>query len=274
MHCAHLVRAARLKADYGVEAESLRLPRDARIKVRGEVESMRHSFGELGFSLVLAVLLVYLLMAAQFASWIDPLIMIVSAPLGLIGVAFMLWATGTTLNIQSMMGVLMMVGISVSNSVLVVEFANRQRESGMGTRDAILSACCVRLRPILMTTIATLVGLAPMAIHLHPGDEMNLPLARAVIGGLAGSTVLTLFVVPILYALLKPSHEPVVTPHGVVLSAESPPPSDPAATFEHVPHPDWAQTAFSGPGAPASPPAPDSPPAPPGQERTGPETKE
>src|SRR3954454_25102419 len=129
--------------------------------------------------------------------------MIVSAPLGLVGVAFMLWVTGTSLNVQSCMGVLMMVGISVSNSVLVVEFANHQRESGMSVRDAILSASCVRLRPILMTTIATLAGLAPMAIHRHPGDEMNLPLARAVIGGLAVSTLLTLFVVPVLYSLLE-----------------------------------------------------------------------
>src|SRR5439155_14369057 len=159
------------------------------------------------FRLVVAVLLVYLIMAAQFASWIDPLIMIVSAPLGLIGVAFMLWGTQTSLNVQSCMGVLMMVGISVSNSVLLVEFANRQREQGMSVRDAVLSASSVRLRPILMTTIATLVGLAPMAIHRQPGDEMNLPLARAVIGGLAGSTLLTLFVVPILYTLLKPRRE-------------------------------------------------------------------
>src|SRR5437868_15017793 len=144
-------------------------------------------------------------MAAQFASWIDPLIMIVAAPLGLLGVAFTLWATGTSLNIQSCMGVLMMVGISVSNSVLLVEFANRQRAAGLETLPAIISAARVRLRPILMTTLATVLGLAPMAIHLRPGDEMNLPLARAVIGGLAGSTLLTLFAIPILYTLLKPA---------------------------------------------------------------------
>ncbi|MFO0845057.1 MAG: efflux RND transporter permease subunit [Gemmataceae bacterium] len=195
---------ATIQKGYGVDPESLQLPKGVRIQVRGEVQSMRHSFREMAFSLVMAVLLVYLVMASEFASWIDPLIMIVSAPLGLIGVAFTLWATGTSLNIQSCMGVLMMVGISVSNSVLVVEFANRQREAGMRTTDAVLTAARVRLRPILMTTLATLVGLAPMAVHLHPGDEMNLPLARAVIGGLAGSTLLTLFVVPCLYTLLKP----------------------------------------------------------------------
>jgi multidrug efflux pump subunit AcrB len=253
--------------DYGVDPEKLRLPRGTRIQVRGEVESMRHSFGEMAFSLLLAVLLVYLVMAAQFASWIDPLIMIVSAPLGLIGVSLTLWATGTSLNIQSCMGVLMMVGISVSNSVLVVEFANRQRDSGMRTRDAILSACCVRLRPILMTTIATLVGLAPMAIHLHPGDEMNLPLARAVIGGLTGSTLLTLFVVPVLYSLLKPKREKVVTLEHLLLPAEGPPPSDPAASFaSYLPDPTWGQMAFGQPqeGAqqqqPPDAPPPDAPP--------------
>jgi multidrug efflux pump subunit AcrB len=213
------------RQEHGFDPESLRLPKGIRVEVRGEVQSMRYSFREMAFSLVLAVLLVYLVMAAQFASWIDPLIMIVSAPLGLIGVAFTLWATSTSLNIQSCMGVLMMAGISVSNSVLVVEFANRQCRRGMRARDAILSASRVRLRPILMTTIATLVGLAPMAVHLHPGDEMNLPLARAVIGGLAGSTLLTLFAVPCLYSLLKPKLERAAAVDPALLPPEGPPPA-------------------------------------------------
>jgi len=101
------------------------------------------------------------------------------------------------------MGVLMMIGISVSNSVLLVEFANRQREAGLGVYEAAVSAARIRLRPILMTTVAAIVALLPMSIHLHPGDEMNLPLGRSIIGGLAGSTFLTLFVVPVLYVLLK-----------------------------------------------------------------------
>jgi multidrug efflux pump subunit AcrB len=142
-------------------------------------------------------------MAAQFASWRDPLIMIVAAPLGLIGVVFTLWLTGTSLNIQSFMGILMMVGISHSNSTLMVDFANRRRQEGMDTFTAVVGAARIRLQPILMTSLATIVGLLPLAIHLHPGDEMNLPLARAVIGGLVTSTLLTLFVVPILYVLLK-----------------------------------------------------------------------
>ena len=255
-----------IQTDFKLDPDTLRMPKDVRVTVRGEVQSMRYSFREMRDSLALAVLLIYLVMAAQFGSWIDPLIMIVSAPLGLIGVAFMLWGTGTTLNIQSAMGVLMMVGISVSNSVLVVEFANRQRELGMRTRDAILSASCVRLRPILMTTIATLVGLLPMAIHRHPGDEMNLPLARAVIGGLAGSTILTLFVVPSLYSLLKPRLDRSVRAHHLIVGAEGPPPSDPAATFDFPStKSDWGESAFGWPADMRSavepePEKPDDPP--------------
>lgn len=196
---------ADLLRDFGVDPEPLRLPRGVRVTIRGEVASMRESFSEMGYNLMLAVLLVYLVMAAQFSSWLDPLIMIVAAPLGLIGVAVTLWATSTSLNIQSCMGVLLMVGMSVSNSVLLVDFANRLRSEGMKTYEAVVWAARTRLRPILMTTIATIAGLAPMAIHLHPGDEMNLPLARAVIGGLTGSTLLTLFVVPVLYVFLKPT---------------------------------------------------------------------
>ncbi len=189
--------------EYGIDPEPLRIPQGIRVQVRGEVATMRESFTEMGFNLVLAVILVYLIMAAQFSSWLDPFIMIVAAPLGLIGVIFTLWLTGTSINIQSGMGVLMMIGISVSNSVLLVEFANRQRESGLGAFEAAVSAARIRLRPILMTTCAAIVALLPMSVHLHPGDEMNLPLGRSIIGGLAGSTFLTLFVVPLLYVLLK-----------------------------------------------------------------------
>jgi multidrug efflux pump subunit AcrB len=193
-----------IQARFNVNPDKLTLPKGVRMEVRGEVASMKKSFAEMSFTLILAVVLVYLVMAAQFSSWLDPFIMIVAAPLGLIGVAAMLWATGTSLNIQSFMGILMMVGISVSNSVLLVEFANRQRAAGLETLAAVVSAARIRLRPILMTTVATVAGLLPMAIHRTPGDEMNLPLARAVIGGLLGSTLLTLLVVPVLYVLAKP----------------------------------------------------------------------
>jgi multidrug efflux pump subunit AcrB len=203
-----------IRKTFGVDANRLKLPQGVRVQVRGEVHSMRESFKEMAFSLGLAVLLVYLVMAAQFSSWLDPLIMIVAAPLGLIGVAVALWATTTSLNIQSLMGVLMMVGISVSNSVLLVEFANRQRRAGMEILEAVVSAARIRMRPILMTALATIAGLLPLAIHLRPGDEMNLPLARAVIGGLAGSTVLTLFVVPVLYLLLERRTAPALVENG------------------------------------------------------------
>jgi multidrug efflux pump subunit AcrB len=179
------------------------LPPGVRVTVHGEISTMRESFQNMAIVLVLAVVLVYLVMAAQFSSWLDPFIIMVSVPLGLVGVVGMLWLTDTSLNIQSCLGVLLMVGISVSNSVLMVEFANRQRQAGMDALSAAISAARTRLRPVLMTTIATVVGLLPMAIHLRPGDEMNLPLARAVIGGLTGSTILTLFIEPVLYALLK-----------------------------------------------------------------------
>ena len=118
----------------------------------------------------------------------------------------MLFVTQTTRNVQSAMGVIFLVGIAVNNGVLLVEFANRKRGEGLAPLEAVVTAARTRLRPILMTTLATLAGLLPMATHLHPGDEMNLPLARAVIGGLAASTLLTLFVVPVLYTLLKPRH--------------------------------------------------------------------
>src|SRR5262249_11861147 len=148
----------------------------------------------------------YLVMAAQFSSWLDPLIMIVAAPLGLIGVLLMLWLTGTSLNVQSGMGVLLMIGISVSNSVLLVEFANRKREEeGLGAFEAVVQAAGPRLGPTPLASVATVMALPPRAIRLHPGDEMTLPLARAVIGGLIGSAVLTPFVVPVLYVLLKPA---------------------------------------------------------------------
>jgi multidrug efflux pump subunit AcrB len=181
----------------------LKLPASFHFTVRGEVSSMRDSFAEMTFNVLLAVVLLYLLMAAQFASWRDPLIMIVAAPLGLIGVVLTLWLTATSLNIQSFMGVLMMIGIALSNSTLLIDFANRLQKDGADAHTAVTQAARIRLKPIVMTSLATVAGLMPMAVHLHPGDEMNLPLARAVIGGLMTSTVLTLFVVPILYVLLQ-----------------------------------------------------------------------
>jgi multidrug efflux pump subunit AcrB len=171
------------------------------VQMRGEVSSMKQSFQSLGFGFILAVILIYLIMVAQFRSFLDPFIILFAVPLGVIGVLVILFVTGTTLNVQSFMGVIFMVGIAVSNSILLVEFANRLRaERGLPVREAVIEASRVRLRPILMTSLAVVLGLMPLALH---EGEPTMPLARAVIGGLAASTVLTVFVVPCLYVMLK-----------------------------------------------------------------------
>jgi multidrug efflux pump subunit AcrB len=151
----------------------------------------------------MALALVYMVLASQFNSLLDPLVIMFSVPLGVSGVFLMLWATGTTLSVNSFMGIIMMVGIVVSNGVLLVDFANVLRGRGHSIIDATVEAGKTRLRPILMTTIATIVGLIPMALGIGEGSETNLPLARAVIGGLTVSTFFTLFLVPSLYSLLE-----------------------------------------------------------------------
>jgi multidrug efflux pump subunit AcrB len=173
--------------------------------MRGEVKSMRESFGSLGFGFALAVVLVYLVMVVQFRSFRDPWIVLLAVPLGLIGVAWMLFLTGTHLSVPAFMGIIMMVGIVVSFSVLLVEFANRllaeagDAPSVEAVRRAIAEAAGIRLRPILMTGLAAMLGLAPMAI----AGGANIPLARAVVGGVAAAVVLVLFVVPPLYVVVK-----------------------------------------------------------------------
>lgn len=183
--------------------EQLPLPAGYSVVMRGEIQSMRESFAGLGFGLVMAVALVYLVMVAQFRSFLDPLIILMAVPLGVVGVIAILLLTGTMLNIQSYIGTIFMVGIAVSNSVLLVEFANRLRAEGMPTVEAAVRASAIRLRPVLMTSIAAIVGLLPLAIRLGTGAEATVPMARAVVGGLATSTFLTLFVVPSVYVTLK-----------------------------------------------------------------------
>lgn len=190
--------------------KDLSLPRGMVMQMRGEYERMYESFGNLGFGLALASILVYLLMVAQLRSYLSPFIIMFAVPLGLIGVLVTLFLTRTTLNVQSCMGVSFMVGIVVANSTLLVAFANRQREMGIPVYQAITTAAAIRLRPILMTFLATFLDLLPMAIGLGKGSEANAPLARAVVGGLLASTCLTLFVVPILYTLLIRDVEPEV----------------------------------------------------------------
>jgi multidrug efflux pump subunit AcrB len=179
------------------------VPAGYRVDVRGEVQSMRESFASLGFGLGLATVLVYLVLVAQFRSFLDPFVIMIAVPLGLVGVVLTLLVTGTTLNVQSLLGVIFMVGIAVSNSILIVEFANRLLRQGVGLDEAIARAATVRLRPILMTSLAAILGLLPMAIGIGRGSEANVPLARAVVGGLFASTVLVLVVIPALYRALR-----------------------------------------------------------------------
>ncbi len=173
-----------------------------RWELRGEYERMNTSLRSLSQGLLMAALLVYLLMVPLFRSYLGPFIIMFTVPLGLIGVLVMLFVTRTTLNVQSEMGVIFLVGIVVSNGVLLVDFANKQRQQGASVRKAITTAAAIRFRPILMTFLATFLDLVPMAIGFGKGSEANVPLARAVFGGLLTSTCLTLFVVPILYTLL------------------------------------------------------------------------
>jgi multidrug efflux pump subunit AcrB len=179
--------------------EELPPPDGFTVRLSGQAAAQQEAFQGLGFAGLLAIVLVYMVLASQFRSLVDPLVIMFSVPLGVAGVALMLWATGTSLSVNSFMGIIMMIGIVVSNGVLLVDFANVLRRRGLSLNEATVEAGRTRLRPILMTTIATLVGLVPMALGIGEGSETNLPLARAVIGGLTVSTGLTLFFVPVLY---------------------------------------------------------------------------
>ena len=175
------------------------LPPNIRVNIRGLVTTMQASFRSFGFGLVLSILLVYLVLVAQFSSFVDPLLIILAVPTGLVGVMLTLAFTDTTLNIQSLMGIVMLTGMAVSNSILIVDFANRLRAEGRGVRESVAHSCRIRLRPILMTSLATIVGLLPMAFKLESGSEAYAPLARVIIGGLIASVALTIFVVPAAY---------------------------------------------------------------------------
>jgi multidrug efflux pump subunit AcrB len=180
--------------------------RNTVIDLRGAVVSMNQAFHDFGVGLLIAILLVYLILMAQFASFIDPFIILMAIPPGLAGVALILVLTGSTLNIMSLMGVIMMTGIVVSNSILIVEFSGILHEQGMPLLEATVQACKVRLRPILMTSLATLLGMVPMALGLEAGSEQYAPLARAIIGGLGVSVVVTMFLVPAMYLMIHGRH--------------------------------------------------------------------
>ena len=182
---------------------ALPLPPGFTFQLTGQIQQQREAFGSLKFTSLLAIILVYMVMASQFKSLLDPFIIMFSVPLGMIGVIWALFLTRTTLNVTSFMGIIMMVGIVVSNGVLLVEYMNELRRRGLPLREAVMQGGRTRLRPILMTSLTTLVGLFPMALGVGTGSEANAPLARAVIGGLAVSTVLTLLLIPTLYAMLE-----------------------------------------------------------------------
>ncbi len=179
-------------------------PNTTRISLRGQNEVMEHSFKSLGLGLVLAIVLVYLLMVTLYQSWLDPFIIMMAVPGALAGILWMLVVTGTTLNVESLMGAIMAVGIATSNSILLVSFANDVRvEQGLGPEEAALLAGKTRLRPVLMTALAMILGMIPMALGLGEGGSQNAPLGRAVIGGLLVATAMTLLVVPLIYSRLR-----------------------------------------------------------------------
>ncbi len=180
-----------------------KLPKGSTITVRGQVQSMNTSFTGLSLGLLGAVVLVYLLLAVNFQSWLDPLVVVSGAPGAFAGILWMLYVTQTTLNVPSLTGAIMTIGVSTANSVLVVTFANERRLEGMSAIDAAIDAGYTRLRPVLMTALAMIVGMIPMALALGEGGEQNAPLGRAVIGGLLVATLTTLFIVPISYSVLR-----------------------------------------------------------------------
>jgi CzcA family heavy metal efflux pump len=179
------------------------LPPGTKITIRGQVQAMRESFATLGLGILLAIVLVYLLMVANFQSWLEPFIIMMALPGALAGVLWMLVLTGTTINVESLMGTIMAVGVGVANSNLLITFANDLREEGHDPISAALEAGRIRFRPILMTALAMILGMLPMALGLGAGSEQNAPLGRAVIGGLLLATLMTLFVVPAVYSLFS-----------------------------------------------------------------------
>jgi multidrug efflux pump subunit AcrB len=193
------------------------------VEMQGEVKSMRESFAQFSQGTLIAVVLVYLVMVAQFRSFLDPFVILLTVPLGFIGVVLLMFLTGTNLSIMAFMGIIMMIGIVVEYSIVLIDFANQRVREGLSVRDAVVDAAQVRLRPILMTSLTTWLALLPMAwpgLFLAPfgisGGDANIPLARAIIGGVLGATVLTLLVVPCLYVIFKrgPKQVPQVSTAG------------------------------------------------------------
>jgi multidrug efflux pump subunit AcrB len=186
-----------------VQQASHNLPRGTTLDLRGQVTTMESSFFRLGLGLIFAVVLVYLVMAVNFQSWLDPFIILMALPGALAGIVWILFITQTTFSVPSLMGSIMCIGVATANSILLVVFANDQRAEGLDARAAALSAGYTRIRPVLMTALAMIIGMLPMALGMGEGGEQNAPLGRAVIGGLILATLTTLFVVPLVYSYLR-----------------------------------------------------------------------
>jgi multidrug efflux pump subunit AcrB len=185
-----------------VESERKHLPPGTKIVMRGQVESMNEAFDRLGLGLAFAALLVYLLMVVNYQSWLDPFIIIGALPGAFCGIVWALFLTQTTFNVPSLMGAIMSIGVATANSILLVTFANELRSKGTAPLESAVAAGATRLRPIIMTAFAMIVGMLPMALGLGEGGEQNAPLARAVIGGLSVATFATLFFVPLMFTLI------------------------------------------------------------------------
>jgi multidrug efflux pump subunit AcrB len=219
---------AAVAADVQKAVDAVRpdLPRGSTIVTRGQVRTMNSSFTGLATGLAFAVLLVYFLMVVNFQSWLDPFIILTALPGALAGIAWMLYVTQTTVSVPALMGAIMCIGVATSNSILMITFANDQRHDGHDARSAALSAGATRLRPVLMTALAMIIGMLPMSLGLGEGGEQNAPLGRAVIGGLLVATFFTLFFVPVMYSLLrrKPPRPDAVDDDGNDPSSVAQPP--------------------------------------------------
>ena len=196
------------EVDRIVEANRRRLVRGSEMLVRGQVDTMRKSFSGLIAGLVFAIVLVYLLIVVNFQSWLDPFIVITALPAALAGIVLMLFVTHTTLSVPAMMGAIMCMGVATANSILVISFATEKLLEGYDPLDAAMAAGFTRFRPVIMTALAMMIGMVPMALGLGEGGEQNAPLGRAVIGGLLFATVATLLFVPVVFALLHSRRRP------------------------------------------------------------------
>jgi multidrug efflux pump subunit AcrB len=213
-HAAQPQVTGKTEAKKDVNPICANLPPGVRLEVRGQVDSMKTAFTNLSLGVLFAAMLVYFIMVVNFQSWTDPFIIITALPGALCGIVWILFLTGTTFSVPSLMGTIMSVGVATANSILIVSFANEQSKLGKSAFEAALAAGFTRLRPVLMTASAMIIGMVPMALGLGEGGEQNAPLGRAVIGGLIVATISTLLFVPVVYSLIHGRRE--ATPAGSI----------------------------------------------------------